>query len=360
MIRFKVIHASRLIWGLVIALLVVILAVMVVRLVLLDDSTPTSINFTNTNIVLADEQEETEAVAAFAAAVSSLGGSGALFSDFEEEPEVPEPDEHAPSGMIIEKIPYEAAASSLPMPAATAEPERAASGTADAVKRVLIYHTHTHEAYQQDEDDPYVELEQWRTDDGRHSVVRVGAELAELLAGYGYEVVHDKTDHEPPYLGTAYVRSLETLMKYEGQPFDCYIDLHRDEYIEGSLNTLKLSANAQCAHLMMLIGNGVGFDEKPFYTENLSFARQLTLALNYETPGICKEVLVKDGRYNQHVGKNAVVVEVGNNMNTLKEALAAMPTLAKALDEVLSGQVFLDDTNSKPAGTQAVPASAGS
>ena len=52
-------------------------------------------------------------------------------------------------------------------------------------KRVLIYHTHTYEAYEQTQDDPYEETEKWRTADSAHNVVRVGEELAALLRGPG-------------------------------------------------------------------------------------------------------------------------------------------------------------------------------
>ncbi len=39
---------------------------------------------------------------------------------------------------------------------------------------VLIYHTHTHEAYRQVAEDEYIAVEAWRTLDETHSVVRVG------------------------------------------------------------------------------------------------------------------------------------------------------------------------------------------
>ena len=208
----------------------------------------------------------------------------------------------------------------------------------DAAPRVLIYHTHTHEAYEQVADDPYEETEKWRTEDEAHSVVRVGRELAECLRARGIEVVHDTTDHEPPKLGTAYVRSLETLESYGAEEFDCYIDLHRDAYIEGMRGVQTLSVNgAQTAQLMILIGNGEGFEVKPDYAGNLEFARNLTDRINALAPGLCKDVMVKTGRYNQHIGKNAILVEVGNNMNTLSEALSAMPTLADALAAQLTG-----------------------
>ena len=80
-------------------------------------------------------------------------------------------------------------------------------------KRVLIYHTHTYEAYEQTQDAPYEETEKWRTADSAHNVVRVGEELAALLRSLGVEVVHDVTAFEPPNLSSAYTRSLEMLEK---------------------------------------------------------------------------------------------------------------------------------------------------
>lgn len=209
------------------------------------------------------------------------------------------------------------------------------SGIRQAARpRVLIYHTHTHEAYAQVEDDPYEETEAWRTADPEHSVVRVGEALTELLTAQGFDVTHDTTDHEPPQLSTAYTRSLQTLEGYAGEEFDLYIDLHRDAY------NLTL---AECAHvngqeaaqLMVLIGNGGNYEVRPDYEANLQFAYLLTDRLNQESAGICREVMVKNGRYNQHVGTPAILIEVGHNENTLSQALASMPPLADALAEIL-------------------------
>ena len=79
--------------------------------------------------------------------------------------------------------------------------------TASNGKKILIYHTHTHEAYIMTAANEYEPLETWRTDDNQHNIVRVGAELASLLTDMGFEVVHDTTDHEQNDLSTAYIRS---------------------------------------------------------------------------------------------------------------------------------------------------------
>lgn len=199
---------------------------------------------------------------------------------------------------------------------------------------VLIYHTHTHEAYEQVENDRYVAIEAWRTNDQDHSVVRVGQELANLLRMRGFDVVHDTTDHEQDELGTAYTRSLQTLEGYE-QQFDLYIDLHRDAYIDGVDEEQVTVDGQKLAHLMLLIGNGEGFDIKPYYAENLSFAEHLTERINRSIDGLCKDVLVKDGRYNQSIGVFSILVEVGHNKNTLQEALNSLPHLADALQSLM-------------------------
>lgn len=349
LIRFKVVRASRLLMGVVIALIVIVLAVLIVRMTWMTRSTaPTSSQHPDINIV--QQQDPNEAVAAFAAASSAQEEEG-LFAEPQQE------DEHSDEsvlGIQIERIPYESSSAVDEAPKPTEAP--AIHASVNVPKRVLIYHTHTHEAYEMDEGETYVELERWRTDDQNHSIVRVGRELKQLLEGYGMEVVHDVTDHEPPKLGTAYVRSLETLMGYQDTPFDLYIDLHRDAAAdEQAHGKVTLSgAGRPCAQLMMLIGNGDDFNVKPYYTENIGFARQLTLAINQLQPGLCKDVLVKTGRYNQHIGKPAILIEVGNNKNTLSEALNAMPVLAEALRDVIHGEVFLPPTTTP----NALPASA--
>lgn len=196
--------------------------------------------------------------------------------------------------------------------------------------RILIYHTHTHEAYEQVSEDPYEALEAWRTNDADHSVVRVGAELAAQLRQYGFEVVHDETDHENDALSTAYERSLRTLEGYS-QPFDLYIDLHRDAYVSGETVSVPLDDGETSAQVMLLIGNGNGFEVKPNYQENLAFAEALEARINALHPGLCRKTLVKDGRYNQHIGVHSILIEVGHNRNTLREALNVVPDLSRAI-----------------------------
>ena len=200
--------------------------------------------------------------------------------------------------------------------------------------RVLIYHTHTHEAYAQTAADPYRETKSWRTEDQTHSVVRVGEALAALLTDYGFDVVHDTADYEYPKLNTAYARSLDMLETKRGETFNLCVDLHRDAW-DKSMAECACIGSQRAAQLMMLIGNGGNFDIKPDYEANLAFAARLTDRINALCDGLCRPVMVKNGRYNQHLFTPSVLIEVGHNLNTLDEALASMPVLAEALADLL-------------------------
>lgn len=201
---------------------------------------------------------------------------------------------------------------------------------------ILIYHTHTHEAYEQDSAKTYVALEAWRTDDNNHNVVQLGAMLADELRKLGYNVIHDTTDHEQNSLDDSYVRSLKTLESYP-IAFDLCIDLHRDAYVDGLLPSVENEDGIKFAQMMCLVGRGDNYPDvdKPNYQNNLRFAQKLTSAINAKMDNLCRNVTIKTGRYNQHIGKTSLLIEVGHNKNTLQEAMHSIPILAYGIDYVL-------------------------
>ena len=200
-------------------------------------------------------------------------------------------------------------------------------------RRVFLYHTHTYEAYTMDDENPYTATEAWRTADSRCNVVRVGAELASLLRAAGIHVTHDTAAYEPPRLSTAYSRSLEGLRAAAEEGYDLYIDLHRDSYSKGNgPNTVNVGGR-DTARLLILIGQGTGssLDEKPDWQRNRASAQAISDAVNLRAQGLCRGVSLKSGRYNQHAASPSMLIEVGNNQNTLPQALAAMEPLARAI-----------------------------
>jgi stage II sporulation protein P len=213
-------------------------------------------------------------------------------------------------------------------------------------KRILIYHTHTYEAYKPTPENTYEPTEKWRTKDNRYNVVRIGEELARLLTAAGFDVVHDTTAYEPPVLGTSYTRSLKMLedSMSRGEKYDLYIDLHRNASSATAVsnNTVQVG-DQKIARMMMLIGDGsgvtsAGFDARPDWEKNLNIAQAITDSLNEQVPELCRPVKLTKQRYNQHVAPNCILIEAGNNINTLEEALASVPYLADAIRSVLSAQ----------------------
>lgn len=215
---------------------------------------------------------------------------------------------------------------------------------------ILIYHTHTTEAYTPTEENPYVQTSAYRTREHDKSVVAVGEALKkELEEVYGYVVLHDTTDHEPPKLATAYERSEVTMEAYKEKypTLDIFIDLHRDA---GSDTTDYVLLNGQpAARVMCVVGKGEKYERKPDFESNLSLAEAFTDSLNRQQQGLGRKVRIKPGRYNQHLSSHCLLLEVGHNANTLEQALHAAPAIAKALHEALAGEGNREETTAENA-----------
>lgn len=203
-------------------------------------------------------------------------------------------------------------------------------------KKVLIYHTHTYEAYENSAAAPYQETEKWRTRDDRFNVIAVGKTLAACLRSLGITVVHDTTAFEPPSLDDAYSRSLNMLecRIATGEEYDLFIDLHRDAVASNAtINRTVNIGGEEVARFMVLIGKGTtgGYTELPNWEVNLEYANQITASLNEQHPNLARNVKIKTGRFNQHISDGCVLIECGMNTNTLDEVLAGVPYLAEAI-----------------------------
>ena len=198
--------------------------------------------------------------------------------------------------------------------------------------KILIYHTHTTEAYTATKESPYVQTSSYRTADPSKSVLAVGEALAQRLrTQYGFSVIHDTTDHEPPSLKTAYDRSEQTMRKYfEKYPsLVLFIDIHRDA--SSDTKDYVMVDGRPTARLMCVVGQGTKYADKPDFDTNYALASVLTEKLRHIDKRLSRDVRVKTGRYNQHVGRLNLLIEVGHNANTLEQALNAVPFLAECL-----------------------------
>lgn len=205
--------------------------------------------------------------------------------------------------------------------------------------QILIYHTHSQEAYVDS-----------IPGDKSQTIVGVGDYLAEILTvEYGYNVIHHtgeydvtngQLDRDPAY--SKALPALEQILE-ENPSIECVVDLHRDGVQENV--HLVTDVNGQPTAQIMWF-NGVGRDENgflpglenPWLVTNLAFSLQLRLTAMGNYPGLTRVNYLKSMRYNQHLRMSALI-EVGAQTNTVSEAMNAMPPLADILNRVLSGDV---------------------
>lgn len=202
---------------------------------------------------------------------------------------------------------------------------------------ILIFHTHTCESYTVSEQYQYTPTGNYRTTDANFSVVRVGNELLKYMKLYGYNVTHNTTYHDYPAYSGSYNRSLNTVESIlQSQNSDLIIDIHRDAI--GSrpdyAPTVKIGED-YAAQLMFVIGTNGGGLWHPNWVQNLQFAIEVQEKANELYPGLFKPMILRNSRYNQHLGKAACIIEVGATGNTLEQSLNSMKYLSNVLDEVL-------------------------
>lgn len=203
-------------------------------------------------------------------------------------------------------------------------------------ENILIFHTHTCESYTPSEQFQYQQTGNFRTTDLNYSVARVGDELCNYLLGFGFNVTHDKTYHDYPAYSGSYTRSAKTVENIlKNNSSDIIIDLHRDA-IGSKSNydpSVKIGEDV-AAQLMFVIGTNGGGLYHPNWQSNLKFAIELQQKANEMYPGLFKPMIVRNSRYNQHLGSAACIIEVGATGNTLEQCLNSMKYLAKVIDEL--------------------------
>lgn len=210
--------------------------------------------------------------------------------------------------------------------------------------QILIYHTHSREAYRQDPDNPYKDIAVFRSNDLSQTVVGVGEELAKELQKRNIPVLHDRTDHEIyPWKSGLYPRSLDTIRKRqkEHKSLKIFLDIHRNynEKLKDPDKEVVIINGERVAKFFILIGTaqGVsgGFSEKPNWRENYQFALKITNLANEKYPGLADKVMLKTGRYNQHVSNRAILIEIGNHMTTFAEAKRSARYIAEILSDII-------------------------
>ena len=204
---------------------------------------------------------------------------------------------------------------------------------ADGAPRVLILHSHTTESFKQTAD-RYEESSAYRTLDPGHNMLALGEILAEILESAGIAVLHDTTLHDYPSYNGSYSHAAASIKAYLEQypTIELILDLHRDaaDTPSGQMATKCTIDGERGAQLMFVLGTDKRLSH-PDWEQNLSLALKLQVLLEKENPGICRCLTLSKNRYNQHLGKYALLIEIGAAGNTIDEAKLAARELGEAI-----------------------------
>lgn len=207
--------------------------------------------------------------------------------------------------------------------------------------QVLIIHTHTTEGYLTYDTGYYNPADIERTFDTKRNVCAAGEALKAALEKQGIVTVHDTTVHDNPQYTGAYSRSESTvkalLKKYP--TVKVVLDLHRDAVMPNDDTHVKPTAkvDGKNAAQMMIIAGVVSTNALPHpnWQENFHFALQLQKALESTYPDLMRPLYLVGSRYNQHLSKGYLLVEVGTDVNTVAEAEYSATLLGNTIAKLL-------------------------
>lgn len=201
---------------------------------------------------------------------------------------------------------------------------------------VFIYHTHNRESF--------LPLLPAGTvaDEAFHSkanITMVGERLAKGLEENGIGTNVDKTDitkklkekNMEYYQSYAASRPIiQEAIKQDGN-LQFFFDLHRDS-LGKELTTIELNGKSY-AKTVFVIGG-----EYARYEQNLKLANDLHKAIEKKYPGLSRGVITKkgattNGKFNQDLSQNAVLIEFGGVENNLDELYRSADAIAEVFSD---------------------------
>ncbi len=206
--------------------------------------------------------------------------------------------------------------------------------------KVLIYHTHSSEMYlgpaaaSQTRGSSHFVFRS-ASDDKITGVMEVGHHLAKALQSHGIGVVHDTRIHDWPSLARSYLNSERTvrelLIRYQNIQF--VFDVHRDAGVPDPVVTI---GGKRVAKVLLVLGTAQDIpQEHPNFRSNMAFAHEIQRVTEQMYPGLMRPIQVRrDARYNQHLHRSSVILEIGSVDNTLEQALLAAELLANVVAKI--------------------------
>ena len=205
---------------------------------------------------------------------------------------------------------------------------------------VLIYHTHTCEAYELLDRGYYTNARDVRSENERENIVRVGEEVCKTLEEKGYKTIHNKTVYDTEYSG-AYERSYKDISKIikENPSIQVVLDIHRGSIYQKDgtrIKTVTTINGTKAAQVLILSGCEDGnVKDFPNWEQNLTFALNLQKYIVQDNPGLARPLMFCSRRYNMHVLPCALQIEIGTDANTLAEAVYSARLFALSLADML-------------------------
>ena len=183
-------------------------------------------------------------------------------------------------------------------------------------ERIYLYNTHNSEKYKDN-----------------LSIYVATKELKNNLEKLGLKVILEENDSsELLSIGlNNYNISREYLLKNMNNSIAYYIDIHRDSVS----NTSIVINNKKYAKLLFVLGL-----DNPNYKKNKEVLLKMNNYLNKKYPGLSKGILEKkgngvDGVYNQDLGSNVILLEIGGIDNTKEEVYNSTEIVALMLYHII-------------------------
>ncbi|QFT89918.1 Stage II sporulation protein P (SpoIIP) [Bacillus sp. THAF10] len=204
-------------------------------------------------------------------------------------------------------------------------------------RTVFIYHSHSRESFL-----PYLKgvTNPNAASHKEVNITRVGKRLQESLIQRGIGTDIDTTDTalELSNKGWVYGQSYDVTrpivkeVMNTNQDLNYLIDVHRDS-ARRDLTTITIDGKSY-AKLYFVIGT-----KNPNFDKNQKLANEIHKKLEAKYPGLSKGLIEptgagKNGKYNQDLSPNALLIEVGGVDNTFEEMFRTIEIFADVFSEI--------------------------
>ena len=195
---------------------------------------------------------------------------------------------------------------------------------------VIIYHTHSSESYM-----PY-KSSNYHREKEKGTVRDVGSVMKKTLEKKGIKVIHDKTLHDRPSYNESYNRSLETItaLRKKYPSADYIIDLHRDAApSSASEGKYAVIDGKRVAKFSLVVGQ-----QNENYVELYDYAKKVSEKAGGMYNGFGVIIIERNYRYNEYVSNRSLLLEIGNNRNTIEEARLCGRYFAEVLASIIKSE----------------------